>query len=212
MIPPTQTLLARVSHLLASRREERLVSPVNERHAFSTTDFSRLVPQLEDPDAAGDHVLRIMRTLAADSPVDHQGLVYEHPSLFLRPSATAYARHTYSRSLARLTTTTCAGEEPERVLADLRAAFEAVPESEWGAAQLMDVIHRFPARYTAGLEGEEAAEKEKAVQQAMYTLLRLVLTGDPDRGSKPAKLQLLLLGKAETMVRFKMCGAGEEGL
>ncbi|KAF9877904.1 glutamyl-tRNA synthetase [Colletotrichum karsti] len=215
IIPPTRALLARISDLVSSGAEERLVSPTNSRYAISVPDFSRLDPALDPRDRAAseNQIMRILRTtMAKNAPVDPQALVYEHPSLFFRPSAMAYARHTFTRSRASLQpaeaedgTSRPLGE----LVRELKAAFEAVPESEWGAARLQEVINEFGARLdeTALVRGREGVNKTTGGAKAAYELLRMVLTGDADRGSKPAKLQLAVLGKSETLARFEMCCA-----
>ncbi|KAH0441453.1 glutamyl-tRNA synthetase [Colletotrichum camelliae] len=209
IVPVSTRLLTSISDLLAAKKEEYLTNPTNHRHAFSTTDFSGLIPVLANPATAPAHILRVNRVLAADSPVDPLDLIYEHPSLFFRPSATAYARHTFSRSLSKLDDlkdyTGAAG--PEALLVDLRASFEAVPVAEWGATRLQQVINDFSERHATEVAKDDGTTKRVKATKATYTLLRLVLTGDPLRGAKPAKLQLTLLGKEETLLRFDMCVA-----
>ncbi|KAJ0387469.1 hypothetical protein COL922a_002292 [Colletotrichum nupharicola] len=209
IVPVSTRLLASISDLLAAKKEEYLTNPANHRHAFSTTDFSGLTPVLADPATAPAHILRVNRALAADSPVDPLDLIYEHPSLFFRPSATAYARHTFSRSLSKLDDLKdyAGAAGPEALLADLRASFEAVPVAEWGAAKLQQVINDFSERHATEVTKDDGTTKRVKATNAAYTLLRLVLTGDPLKGAKPAKLQLALLGKEETLLRFDMCAA-----
>ncbi|TDZ73465.1 Glutamate--tRNA ligase [Colletotrichum trifolii] len=198
IIPPTTALLAKISSLAST--QATVTSPTNPRHSFTTTDFSTLTPLLSDPATAPSHILLINRTLAADSPVDPSDLPYEHPSLFLRPSSEAY-----TRSLAKLPFLLAPTTTPvEALLKDLRESIESVPEAEWTADRLQAAIKTFADRHASF---DEAKGKKVPLNQETYTLLRLVLTGDAERGAKPAKLQLALLGREETLLRFELCGA-----
>ncbi|KAK2003718.1 tRNA synthetase class I [Colletotrichum falcatum] len=217
LLPPTTNLLSRISSLLppppaehstssgdalatkdasTATAPEILTSPTNPRHFFSTADFTSLTPFLSSPDTAPAHLLQIYRTLAADSPIDPLDLVHEHPSLFLRPSAHAYARSLENLSLADTTA------PPPALLADLHASLRDVHELDWNPDRLQSVINGFSARHAASVDPERPA---RPINKATYALLRLVLTGDHNRGAKPAKLQLALLGRAETMTRFELC-------
>ncbi|KAK2053819.1 tRNA synthetase class I [Colletotrichum caudatum] len=217
LLPPTTNLLSHISSLLPSSptgsstssgdaalaedastttAPEILTSPTNPRHFFSTADFTSLTQLLSSPATAPAHLLQIYRTLAADSPVDPLELVYEHPSLFLRPSAHAYARSLENLSLADTTV------PPPVLLADLYASLRDVHELDWAPDRLQSVINDFSARHAASVDPERPA---RPINKATYALLRLVLTGDHNRGAKPAKLQLALLGRAETLTRFELC-------
>ncbi|KAK1983864.1 tRNA synthetase class I [Colletotrichum cereale] len=225
LLPPTTNLLARISSLLpspptepstfsgdasstssgdasstdsasATAASEILTSPTNPKHFFSMADFTSLTPLLSSPNTAPAHLLQIYRTLAADSPIDPLDLVHEHPSLFLRPSAHAYARSLENLSLADTMA------PPPALLADLHASFRDVHELDWNSDRLQSVINDFSARHAASVDPERPA---RPINKATYALLRLVLTGDHNRGAKPAKLQLALLGRAETLTRFELC-------
>ncbi|KAK2022155.1 tRNA synthetase class I [Colletotrichum zoysiae] len=217
LLPPTTSLLSRIASLLhssptesstpsggavpaedasTSTAPEILTSPTNPRHFFSTADFTSLTPLLSSPATAPAHLLQIYRTLAADSPIDPLELVYEHPSLFLRPSAHAYARSLENLSLADTIV------PPPVLLADLHASLRDVHELDWDPDRLQSVINDFSARHAASVDPERPA---RPINKATYALLRLVLTGDHNRGAKPAKLQLALLGRAETLTRFELC-------
>ncbi|GKT73898.1 glutamyl-tRNA synthetase [Colletotrichum tofieldiae] len=217
LLPPTTSLLAHISSLLcpssteppssseeaspaedtsAATTPEILTSSTNPKHFFSTADFTSLTPLLSSPSTSPAHLLQIYRTLAADSPIDPLDLVHEHPSLFLRPSAHAYTRSLENLSLPDTTT------PPPALLADLHASLRDVHELDWNPDKLQSVINDFSARHAASIDPEKPA---RPINKATYALLRLVLTGDHSRGAKPAKLQLALLGRAETLTRFELC-------
>ncbi|TKW50270.1 Glutamate--tRNA ligase [Colletotrichum tanaceti] len=219
LLPPTEKLLAHIASLLPSSSTgsspentqptneptnepfiattpEILTSPTNPKHFFSTADFISLTPHLSSPSTSATHLLEIYRTLAADSPIDPLDLIHEHPSFFLRPSAHAYVRALENLSLADTTT------PPPVLLADLHASFRDIHELDWNADRLQSVINDFTTRHAASVDPEKPA---RPITKATYALLRLVLTGDHSRGAKPAKLQLALLGRAETLTRFELC-------
>ncbi|KAK2015571.1 glutamyl-tRNA synthetase [Colletotrichum eremochloae] len=208
LLPPATNLLSHISSILPSSPTEPsedastttvpeiLTSPTNPRHFFSTADFTSLTPLLSSPATAPAHLLHIYRSLAADSPVDPLDLVHEHPSLFLRPSAHAYSRSLENLSLADTTA------PPPVLLADLHASLRDVHELDWNPDRLQSVINDFSTRHAASVDPEKPT---RPINKATYALLRLVLTGDHNRGAKPAKLQLALLGRAETLTRFELC-------
>ncbi|CCF33029.1 glutamyl-tRNA synthetase [Colletotrichum higginsianum] len=214
-LPPTEKLLAHIASLLPSSSTgsspentqptsepstattpEILTSPTNPKHFFSTADFTSLTPCLSSLSTSATHLLEIYRTLAADSPIDPLDLIYEHPSFFLRPSAHAYVRALENLSLPDTTT------PPPVLLADLHASLRDIHELDWNADRLQSVINDFSTRHAASVDPEKPA---RPINKATYALLRLVLTGDHSRGAKPAKLQLALLGRAETLTRFELC-------
>ncbi|OLN82697.1 Glutamate-tRNA ligase [Colletotrichum chlorophyti] len=195
LIPPTTKLLTEISDLISSDSPHIITSPTNPKHFFSTADFTTLTPNLTSPESA-NHLLKIYRTLAADSPLDPVSLPHEHPSLFFRPSPQAYSRSLQNLSLPD----TRAG--PLALLQDLHTSLRKVPEDEWTAPRLQTVISDFADRNADAVDPEKPP---RPVAKAAYALLRLVLTGDHNRGAKPAKLQLELLGREETMRRFELC-------
>ncbi|KAJ3941397.1 Glutamate--tRNA ligase mitochondrial [Colletotrichum fioriniae] len=129
-------------------------------------------------------------------PIDPVDLVHEHPSLFLRPSPQSYARSLENLSLPDTTA------PPHALLQDLHGSLRDVHELDWNPDRLQAAINDFASRNADSVDPEKPA---KPVNKATYALLRLVLTGDHNRGAKPAKLQLALLGRAETMARFELC-------
>lgn len=205
VVPPTAGLLSEVTQLLREGKDAQLQSPHNPRHTISTADFCAPVPQVADADpaAVGDYILRVFRAVE-DLPHGPAGFVYEHPSFFLRPSPRAYAQHTSGASPIKLKDTDA---EPLALLRDLRAALEVVPEAEWTPDRLQAAVDGFCTANATVVRDESGEVKEvRKIGKATYQLLRLVLTGQPDRGARPAKLQLALLGRDETLLRFKVCG------
>ncbi|KAK1536380.1 tRNA synthetase class I [Colletotrichum costaricense] len=214
LLPPTTKLLEHISSLLqsspppsveaethppsasASTTNTVLTSPTNQKHFFLTKDFTTLTPLLASPSTSPSHLLDIYRTLALDSPIDPVDLVHEHPSLFLRPSPQSYARSLENLSLPDTTA------PPHALLQDLHASLRDVHELDWNPDRLQAAVNEFASRNADSVDPEKPA---KPVNKATYALLRLVLTGDHNRGAKPAKLQLALLGRAETMARFELC-------
>ncbi|GJC80982.1 glutamate--tRNA ligase [Colletotrichum liriopes] len=195
-IPPYSEEASPAEDTSTATTPEILTSPTNPKHFFSTADFTSLTPLLSSPSTSPTHLLQIYRTLAADSPIDPLDLIHEHPSLFLRPSAHAYTRSLENLSLPDTTT------PPPALLADLHASLRDVHELDWNPDKLQSVINDFSARHAASIDPEKPA---RPINKATYALLRLVLTGDHSRGAKPAKLQLALLGRAETLTRFELC-------
>ncbi|OHE94453.1 glutamyl-tRNA synthetase [Colletotrichum orchidophilum] len=208
LLPPTTKLLAHISSLLHSSSSPSaetetppstttvITSPTNQKHFFLTTDFTSLTPILSSPSTSPTHLLEIYRTLALDSPIDPVDLVHEHPSFFLRPSAQSYSRSLENLSLPDTTA------QPHVLLQDLHASLRDVHELDWNPDKLQAAINDFAARNADSVDPDKPV---KPVNKATYALLRLVLTGDHNRGAKPAKLQLTLLGRAETMTRFELC-------
>ncbi|KAF6831916.1 glutamyl-tRNA synthetase [Colletotrichum plurivorum] len=219
VVDPVAAVLSEVTEHLRDKTELQLASPHNPKHVISTPDFSEPVPQLAsgDPAAAGDYILRALRGVR-DLPSGPAGLVYDHPSMFFRPSPRAYALHADEHSNARLAKLADVDADPWALLRELRAAIEAVPEAEWTEDRLQAVIDDFCAANTAAVraareakaKGEVVGEEDggairKTVLEGVYQLLKLVLTGDPGRGARPAKMQLAILGRDESLLRFKMC-------
>ncbi|WYZ39826.1 hypothetical protein EsH8_IV_000167 [Colletotrichum jinshuiense] len=204
LLPPTTKLLTQISSLLspdtssatATTVGEIITSPTNPKHFFSTADFTALTPSLSSPTTAPAHLLDIYRTLAADSPIDPTDLIHEHPSMFLQPSPLAYSRALSNLSLPDTII------PPFALLQDLHASFKAVHSDDWNQPTLQSVINDFASRHASSIDPDKPA---KPINKAAYALLRLVLTGDHNRGAKPAKLQLALLGRGETLRRFELC-------
>ncbi|GKT95867.1 glutamyl-tRNA synthetase [Colletotrichum tofieldiae] len=176
LLPPTTSLLAHISSLLC---------PLHLPHTPPL--FPLHISRPPPPN------LPHTRRRLSHRPLD---LVHEHPSLFLRPSAHAYTRSLENLSLPDTTT------PPPALLADLHASLRDVHELDWNPDKLQSVINDFSARHAASIDPEKPA---RPINKATYALLRLVLTGDHSRGAKPAKLQLALLGRAETLTRFELC-------
>ncbi|GKT51617.1 glutamate--tRNA ligase [Colletotrichum spaethianum] len=210
LLPPTTNLLARISSLLPSSSTESppsskdasptkatsttttpeiLTSSTNPKHFFSTADFTSLTPSSPTP----PHPPPTSSRSTAPSPPTPPSTPGPNPGapLPLPPPLGA-------RNLSLPDTTT----SPSALLADLHASLRDVHELDWNPDKLQSVINDFSARHAASVDPEKPP---RPINKATYALLRLVLTGDHNRGAKPAKLQLALLGRAETLTRFELC-------
>ncbi|ROT42086.1 glutamyl-tRNA synthetase [Sodiomyces alkalinus F11] len=166
--------------------------------------FSQLVPQLSPSTPRGSqesHILALLKTLASDpkeTAIDPAALLTSHPSLFFRPDPAAAAS---SPSGTRFRASLDANPAAAQLVANLEASLCTLAEGGNGGDRDSDANWN-PDAIQACISAvlREAALE---VRTTGYAWLRYVLSGDPDRPAKPAKLQLAVLGPEEALVRLR---------
>ncbi|KAL2760907.1 hypothetical protein ACRALDRAFT_1026266 [Sodiomyces alcalophilus JCM 7366] len=168
------------------------------------TLFSQPVPQLSPstpPASQESHLLALLKILASDpkeTAIDPAALLASHPSLFFRPDPTAAAT---SPSGTRFRASLDANPAAAQLVADLGGSLSTLAEK--GKDSDGDVDANWNPDAIQECISAVLRNAAPELRTTGYAWLRFVLSGDPERPAKPAKLQLAVLGPEEALARLR---------